>query len=387
MAEIIVNFNELVQVFSALRPKSFGFSNLFINGVHPGHSYAHIKLAEKCEKTIAIPLIYPSLAKKFTYKEILADYRNNTDYYCTDYLYFPKDLLKYEDSNKKQEIINFINGEYNEYLQKHRKLDDFLLNGSFTNLIFAANGSVNIMDMQRLGEHVGVTPTCIKGNRDFHADLQLYNRCGIDKLKTIPQGIKDYASTVKKQNRIMCYSWRDPHWFAPRRELDYLRSTKYPNYGSFDPCEFPKQISDMKEIWEIINENQLPNCNYYLLTMGVNEPLLFRDATVEDYNKKRCILAISSNGNRDVPVFPQDFIWINFNKRDCWVVNHNSPEGYDYIENYFSDDFDPFMDNAVKEAVKYDKSRNILLKLMKEYFIEMRKKNGTRKIIWITGYE
>ena len=373
MCEIITTFDELLKIFSKEKPKSFGFSNLFLNGVHPGHSYAHIKLAEKCEKTIAIPLIYPTKEKTYSYSEIIANYKDQTKYYSTDYLYFPKNLLKYEEDDKKQEIIDFVRGEYDKYLMECDYVDGFLKTHSFTNIIFAANGSVNIMDMQKLGEYIGVTPTCIKGNRDFHADLQLYNRCGIDKIKGIPKGITDYADTVKKQNRIMCYSWRDPHWFAPRRELDYLRSTKYPDFGAFDPCSFPKQISDMNEVWEIINKKRLPNCRYYLLTMGVNETKLYRYATVDDYNKKRCFLVISSLGDNNAPIHPQDFIWINFDKRDCWIVNHASLEGYDYVEDYFSEEFEIFMTDAVKEAAKFVKSKFILLELQKEYFTNVRK--------------
>jgi len=109
MAQLFTDLEELKQELSIQKVSSFGFTYFCIGSLLPEHSYTCLRLAEKCDKTIsvfAVPITY----RDKPYEEILSLVAKDIQYYTTDYLYLPKDVLKYKtglfNAYNMQMIVN-----------------------------------------------------------------------------------------------------------------------------------------------------------------------------------------------------------------------------------------------------------------------------------------
>jgi hypothetical protein len=327
MQEIITNLNILINKIKSKKIKKIGYMSMFYDGVHPGHCYALLKLSEICEKTIAIPLIN----KTISFDEALAQVTSISKNIPADYIYLPQDALIYNKPDIINEISKYSNGkEWNDYLSKTYSIPSYLIEKAYRGIFsFSPMVSISFRDMELVSELTGAEIISIRANKDFEADLQISLRCGMDQLN-VPSNSKIASKLIRKQKRVFCYSWRNSNNFLPRR-IDQIYSIK----NGVNPNQFPKTLDKIEDFWTLFNK--LPEHDYNLLTMDLNDQFLWREATVLDYNDKKAFLVISSE-NATSPYYPHDFMWLNFEKRSALVYDPNLL--YSYVENYFSDKVD-----------------------------------------------
>lgn len=344
--KLILDKNELIQELKNYIPNSgtVGYMSLFFEDIHPGHSYALLKLRELCDKTIAIPLIN----KEISYGDAVKHVKKITNLIPSDYVYLPKNAIQYENKKLISEIRDFIDGkEYNNYLESLTpKLDNDLINRAFKFMPLAApRCSISYTDMEYISLQSGCNIISIRGNKDLHQDLQVFLYCGLENLN-VHETARIAAFLIRKQKRIFCYTWRDPSFFPPRRNNDFL-VCELTKLKGIDPNSFGEKINNLEEL----KYNKLDNHNYYLLSANEKSNKLYENITVEDYNNRRAFLVISTKFP-NLPYFPNDFLHLNFRKSDALIYQDNK---YTFKKDYFSKEIDNKIDNMISEVLKYSK--------------------------------
>ena len=341
--------------------KKVGYMSLFFDSVHVGHCYALLKLAEICDITIAIPIVNKSVQ----YPDAMQQAISISSLLPSDYTYFPIDALLYDTPDIRSSISQYTSGaEWETYLdQNSPKLPSYLIDKAYRGVFSAAPAvSVGFRDMELLSQVTGLELVSIRGNKDFQADLQISLRCGMDQMY-IPETTIRASNLIRKQDRVFCNSWRDSNNFLPRRI-----SKTYSIGKGIDPNQFPKTVTSLDDFWDILNPLKVANHDYFLLAMKDKEKVLWREATVEDYNSKQAFLVISTV-DATSPYYPHDFMWLNFEKTDGFVYNPKvlpsedlSP--YSFTSNKFTDKVDRLVEGMTD-------NQEIMTKML-DYFKTLR---------------